>query len=338
MSNLFRRAMVFTDLHLGKKSNSVTHNEDCWNFVNWMCKLAKQHDCETCLFLGDFHDNRNSVNVVTLDYSLRCLEYIAQHFSKTILIPGNHDLYYKDRRDAYSVNWSRNIQGIEIINDIQTIGDCVFVPWLVGDEPHQLLKQKGQYLFGHLELPNFLMNSMVRMPDLGEVCLQDLKNINTVFTGHFHKRQKQGNVWYMGNAFPHNFSDAGDDERGCMILEWGAEPQYHAWPDAPKYRVYNLSDVLDKTDQLLLPNSYVRINLDVDVSYEEASFVKESFAETYQLREISLLPKRQDAHTEDLAPGELKFESVDQIITSQISAITSEQYDTNILLDLYRNL
>ena len=33
MSNLFRRAMVFTDIHLGLKSNGLQHNEDCLNFV-----------------------------------------------------------------------------------------------------------------------------------------------------------------------------------------------------------------------------------------------------------------------------------------------------------------
>ena len=29
------------------------------------------------------------------------------------------------------------------------------------------------------------------------------------------------NVTYMGNAFPHNYADAGDDERGMMVLEYG---------------------------------------------------------------------------------------------------------------------
>jgi len=338
MPNLFRRAMVFTDLHLGKKSNSVTHNEDCWNFVQWMCKVAQERDCDTCLFLGDFHDNRNSVNVVTLDYSLRCLEHVASKFSKTLLIPGNHDLYYRDRRDAYSVNWSRNIPGVEIINQMETRGDCVFIPWMVGDDHKQVMTHQGQYMFAHFELPNFLMNAMVRMPDLGELSLHDLSKVSTVYTGHFHKRQQQGNVWYMGNAFPHNFSDAGDDARGCMILEWGAEPEFIPWPDAPKYRVFNLSDVLSAPETKLLPHSYVRINLDVDISYEEASFIKETFIHTYQLREISLLPNKQEAHAEDLAPGAAKFESVDQIVSNQITAIQSEHYDSALLMNIYQNL
>jgi hypothetical protein len=45
-----------------------------------------------------------------------------------------------------------------------------------------------------------------------------------------------------------------------------------------------------------------------------------------------------EQHQLDLAPGEIKFESVDQIIMDQISNIESQFYDQKLLLDIYRNL
>jgi uncharacterized membrane protein len=45
-----------------------------------------------------------------------------------------------------------------------------------------------------------------------------------------------------------------------------------------------------------------------------------------------------DEHSQDLAPGEVKFESVDQIVVDQISAIESDFYDPKLLLELYRGL
>ena len=36
--------------------------------------------------------------------------------------------------------------------------------------------------------------------------------------------------------------------------------------------------------------------------------------------------------------GEINFESVDTIVTSQLQQIDSQQYDTNLMLDIYRNL
>jgi hypothetical protein len=53
---------------------------------------------------------------------------------------------------------------------------------------------------------------------------------------------------------------------------------------------------------------------------------------------MTLIPMKLDQVSQDLAAGELKFESVDQIILDQINAIESEFYDPKLLLDIYRNL
>ena len=42
MSNLFKKAMVFSDIHFGLKTNSITHNEDCLSFVKWAVAKAKE--------------------------------------------------------------------------------------------------------------------------------------------------------------------------------------------------------------------------------------------------------------------------------------------------------
>jgi len=123
-----------------------------------------------------------------------------------------------------------------------------------------------------------------------------------------------------------------------MILEWGQEPVYHSWPDQPRYRVFQLSDVLKHTEAMLQPNMHVRVNLDIDISYEEATFIKETFIETYQLREITLIPAKVTDLTDYEIAGNIEFESVDQIVYSQLNTIDSKQYDPNLLLDIYRNL
>jgi hypothetical protein len=83
---------------------------------------------------------------------------------------------------------------------------------------------------------------------------------------------------------------------------------------------------------------HVRVNLDVDISYEEATFIKETFINTYGLREITLIPAKVTELTEYQIQGNIEFESVDQIVYSQLTTIDSKQYDPNLLLDLYRNL
>lgn len=339
MSNLFKRAAVCTDIHFGLKSNSQTHNDDCLNFIKWFTATAKEKGCDTAFFLGDWHNNRASINIVTLNYSLQALEHLNNNFDRVFFIPGNHDLYYRDKRDIQSVEWARHLPNVTICNDWFNEGGVVIAPWLVGDDYKRIPKINAQYMFGHFELPHFYMNAMVQMPDHGEVKREDFGGIGHVFSGHFHKRQNHKNITYIGNCFPHNYADNHDDERGMMIMEWGREPEFLAWPNQPRYRVYQLSDVLQNTDALLHPSMHVRVNLDVDISYEEATFIKETFVNTYKLREITLIPQK--VVGEDInydVTGNIMFESVDTIVTNQLTNIQSEQYNTNLLLDIYRNL
>jgi hypothetical protein len=151
-------------------------------------------------------------------------------------------------------------------------------------------------------------------------------------------RQKKENVTYIGNCFPHNFADAGDSARGMMVKEWGMEDQYFSWPDQPLYRVLKLSNAIDNGASIFQPNMYVRVELDIGISYEEATFIKETFIKDYNLREMALIPVKTNSIGIDLAPGEIKFESVDQIVQAQLSAIESEFYDPKLLLDIYRTL
>jgi hypothetical protein len=338
MANLFKKAVMMTDIHFGLKGNSDIHNNDCLQFIEWMITKAKAEGCETCFFLGDYHNNRASMNIKTMTYALKGLELLSQNFSQVFFIPGNHDLFYRDKRDVQSAEWARHIPNITIVNEFFKEGDVSIIPWLVKDEHKRIEKIEAKYCLGHLELPHFYMNAQIAMPDHGEIQQEHFKGCENVFSGHFHKRQTGKNITYIGNAFPHNYSDVNDDDRGCMILEWGGEQQYHAWPDQPKYRVFNLSKLLADTEKILQPRMHVRVNLDIDISYEEATFIKDTFVNDYSLRELTLIPVKKDLEGNVALPGDIKFLSVDQIVSDQISQISSEHYDPKMLLEIYRAL
>ena len=336
---MFKKAAVFTDIHFGLKGNSKIHNEDCERFINWFIEQAQINDCETGIFCGDWHHNRNSLNLTTMDVTIRCMERLGEAFENFYFFDGNHDLYYKDKRDINSTAFSKYIPGITFIDKITTIEDVTLVPWLVGDEWKKIPNIKSKYMFGHFELPSFYMNAMVQMPDTGELQAKHFEHQEYVFSGHFHKRQQQGKVHYIGNALPHNYADAWDDDRGMMILdrENDAEPEYINWPDCPKYRTTTLSKLLDPDSNIIKPNMYLRVTLDLPISYEEAQFIKETYINNHQCREITLIPQKQieEISTElDIS----KFESVDEIVSKEISAIDSDNFNKKMLLDIYNEL
>jgi DNA repair exonuclease SbcCD nuclease subunit len=338
LTQLFKKAACFTDIHFGNKSNSKQFNQDANRFVDWFIGQAKEHDCETCIFLGDWHHQRAAINVDTLSYSLDNLEKLSKNFDLTYFLLGNHDLYYKETREVSSMAFARNIERIKIISHPTVINNVAFIPWLVGEEWRTIRDMNTDYTFGHFELPNFLMNAMVRMPDTAEIQREDFANQGQVFTGHFHKRQIAGNIHYLGSPFAHNYADADDFNRGMMVLEYGNDPKYINWTEGPTYKVVKFSELINNTDAVLKPQMHVRVMLDVEVTYEELNFVKEEFIKKYDLRELSIMqdPK---ALTEDANEGvEVQFESVDNIVLNQLATIESDSFDKELLRKLYQDL
>jgi DNA repair exonuclease SbcCD nuclease subunit len=338
MTNLFKKVACFTDIHFGLKSNSKVHNDDCMDFVDWFIATAKKEGAETCIFLGDWHHNRNSTDVSTMNYTVRALEKLNSSFERVYVITGNHDQYYKDKRDLHSLEYGRLFPNITMVNDELTEGGVTILPWLVGDEWKSMSKIKSKYIFGHFELPLFYMNAMVQMPDHGELQPTHFINQEYVFSGHFHKRQSQDKIHYIGNSFPHNYADAWDDARGMMILDWGGVPKYIDWPDCPKYRTIKLSRLIDEKDAIIKSKMYLRVTLDIDITYEEANFIKETFMKEHDIRELSLITEKDNLEGLIDDATDVKFESVDQIVAEQIVALESGTYNKNTLLEIYNGL
>ena len=339
MSNLFKKVACFTDIHFGLRNNSRQHNTDCEEFVLWFIKEAKKAKCETCIFLGDWHHHRASINVSTMNYTMSNLEFLSKAFTNVFVIMGNHDLFYRDKREINSVAFGSLYDNIHIVNSIFTEGDVSIIPWLVQDEWKEMPGIKSRYIFGHFELGGFQMNQLIAMPDTGGLQKAHFKNQEYVFSGHFHSRQQQKNVIYMGNTFPHNYSDTWQDDRGMMILEWGEKPIYKAWPNAPSFKTLNLSTLVDDPEKYLKPKTYIRVTLDIDISYEEATHIKQVFTEKYNLREIVIMPQREDEYADDWSAGDgAVFESVDQIVLNELTAIKSTHISNQKLIDIYTQL
>ena len=339
MSNLFKKVACFTDIHFGLRNNSRQHNTDCEEFVLWFIKEAKKAKCETCIFLGDWHHHRASINVSTMNYTMSNLEFLSKAFTNVFVIMGNHDLFYRDKREINSVAFGSLYDNVHIVNSIFTEGDVSIIPWLVQDEWKEMPGIKSRYIFGHFELGGFQMNQLIAMPDTGGLQKAHFKNQEYVFSGHFHSRQQQKNVIYIGNTFPHNYSDTWQDDRGMMILEWGEKPIYKAWPNAPSFKTLNLSTLVDDPEKYLKPKTYIRVTLDIDISYEEATHIKQVFTEKYNLREIVLMPQREDEYADDWSAGDgAVFESVDQIVLNELTAIKSTHISNQKLIDIYTQL
>lgn len=335
MSDLFKRVAMATDIHFGGKGNSKLFNEDIIEFFEWFITEAKSRDAETCIILGDWHDSRSSINVLTLNYSLKALTMLNNAFENVYIITGNHDLFYREKRDVHSLIVGDGLSNITVIDTPTVIDDVFFLPWLVEEEWKDCVKDKSKYIFGHLELPGFKMNAMIDMPDHGGLNGKHFKNQDYVFTGHFHKRQYKDNIHYIGNPFGHNYGDASDFERGACFLDWDGKPEYVNYVDGPRYHSLMLSDLLNCVDEIATEKAYIKVTDDMNISYEDTITYRDMFS-NLNVREFKLTPQKVE-YDHEYDPSE-KFETVDGLVVNELTNIDSDNFDNSILIKMYDDL
>ncbi len=296
--NLFKKVLAFTDIHWGEDGNSPEHNDLCQEFIEWAVDEAKTRGCDLIIFGGDWHHSQVGVASATLWKSYLGCKYLNECGIPVVFIIGNHDLMYKDKRDIHSLPWLDDMENITVINEPTTIGNVTLVPWLVsGDDYKTIASKPAKYAFGHFQLPGFLMNEKYAYPDKeGILKSEDMDQLEYVFSGHFHARQKRvlksgTEIHYIGNCFPHDFNDEGDKDRGAMVLEWDGTPEYINWPDAPFYKYMKVSDFVEAADQFS-ERDHIRLTQDVEMDNNERSELRESVFEQFGIKHLSIEPKK----------------------------------------------
>lgn len=324
----FKKLAAFSDIHFGEHGNSREHNLHCLEFIDWF--IQESADCDVLLFGGDWHHHRNHVGSETLKYSYEGVRRLAATGKEIWFIIGNHDLPYLDRRDVHSIPFLHAFDNIRIIDKPETVGNFLLVPWITtGDDLEKIKRTKAQYAFGHFEFGGFKMNEAFSMPfRTDHLQADDLKNLDFIFAGHFHIRQQRklktgAQVHYIGNPFPHSFSDEGDRDRGMMVLTNGGQPEYRNWPNMPTF-----DRILASQIEAVLPTigkrATLEVILDVDMSPTERDKLRQFFMEEVGVSAASLKPMKIEvdgvdikALAEDLGGNE----SVSEMVTKYLAEL-----------------
>lgn len=342
---MHKKIAMFTDIHFGKKSNSVQHNSDCFDYVEWFCQKVKDEGNIThIIFLGDWFENRNAVNVQTMTFAHMALRKLNDLGLPIYIIIGNHDLYHRENRKIFSTQVFNEFSNVTLVNEPTVIDDILICPYLFKTEYPNLAKYNNlKYWFGHFEFRNFVITGTDRKMEHGPDHTQ-FDGPTYIFSGHFHKRQANGNVIYLGNTFPMDYGDAWDDARGLCILDTSTDDvSFIDWGDCPKYRKVKLSDVLNDPTLVFPAKCRVRCLLDIDISYSDAQALKEEFTKTLGLREFILeenLQEKKDAlagddSLEDFDIGSLNDAVIKMLQTglSDTTTISAER-----LVEIYQEL
>ena len=347
----FKKIALFTDIHFGKHHSSSVHNNDCLNFIKWFCERAKEHNVDAIGFLGDWFETRSAINVATLNAGDAGIEMISKLGIPVFFIVGNHDMYHRHSRKVYSTLSFRKFNNVYMISEPTYINNSLWLPYIFESEYDVYEKeiQRADTVYGHLEFKNFFVTGYNTLMNHGPEA-DRFSNPKKIFTGHFHKRQANKNVIYIGNTFGMDFGDSGDYERGMAVYDTESDDvQFINWDavEAPKYLKVKLSDILNENWDPK-PGSKIRCTADVEISYTEAQQLKNDMLELYSLREFSLEEDRSAVKSiingEDLGDDEESFDelqSIDELVVKNLEAIPvdgSVKISRSKLIQIYTQL
>jgi DNA repair exonuclease SbcCD nuclease subunit len=340
------RLAMFTDIHWGARSNSDQHLQDCLDYIDWFCAVVKEEKATHIAFLGDWFENRNAINVRTLQYSQEGARRLNALGLPIYFLVGNHDLYHRSNRAVYSTNQFTDLENFVVISEpMQLTPELFATPFLFKDEYPTLVADinKHKYVLGHFEFRDFVVTGADRMLEHGPDA-SAFSGPKYLLSGHFHKRQTNKNVVYIGNTFPTSYGDADDTQRGCAILQADTEElEFYDYENAPLFYKTRLSRVL-AGEATFVDRGRVRCVLDVDVGYSEVQALREEMMAAYNLREFSV---EEDAQSKKdaIAAGmddelELDLSSLDNTVRKLIheGVTPTATIDPNVLVELYEEL
>ncbi len=284
------RVLMFTDIHVGARGNSEQHLDDCLEYIDWFCELAVQQKATHIAFLGDYYENRSNINVRSLDYGTEIARRLDRLGIPVLFMVGNHDLYFRHTRKIFSTNQYSDLKNFIVIKEPIELSKDVFVsPYLFKDEYTELADQinSHKYVFGHFEFRGFVVTGDTKVLDHGPDHTA-FSGPKYIFCGHFHKRQANANVIYIGNTFPTNFGDAWDSERGACLLDMGTDDvQFFDYPKAPMFYKTRMTNII-AGDMPFKQGGRVHCLLDTDIGYTDIQALRDEMIKNFNLREFTV--------------------------------------------------
>ena len=219
---------VFTDIHWGKSRDSMLKLKLAADFVDFFILESKARGATTALFMGDWFDNRSSLNVLTLNYAKDALEKLSRAFDAVIMVVGNHDTYFRERSEINSVEQYKSISNVKVIKEPTLLKfkyskkTMLLCPWH-WEKSHITTDEQPDYAVGHFEVNGvYLAGSTVfnssSAPDTNSIA-SIAKEL--VLSGHFHIRKeypcKNGKLMMVGSPLQLDWGDYGN-EKGFYVL------------------------------------------------------------------------------------------------------------------------
>ena len=242
------KVAIITDTHWGVRNDSQVFYEYFRKFYTdvFFPELEKR-EISTVWMGGDTFDRRKFINFKTLQTAKEIyFDRLEERGIDTHIIVGNHDTSYKNTNSPNSPDLCLGeYENITLYPGPQEVMfdslKVLMMPWInsdnYSDSVDLIRKTKASVLLGHLEVQGFEMykngyrNIDGMSPDVFD-------KFEYAFSGHYHTKSDDGNVYYLGAPCEYTWSDY-NDRRGFHIFDTETrELEYVKNPYSMFYKLY----------------------------------------------------------------------------------------------------
>ena len=261
---------ILNDTHAGCRNSSdifMNYQERFYSEIFFPYLL--ENDIKHILHLGDYYDNRKTINFKALHHNRKIfLEPMRKHGITMDIIPGNHDVYYKNTNE---LNALKELQG-HYMNEVNLVmkptvmnydgTDIALVPWINPENEEETLKFlakcKADIVGAHLELKGFEMSK--GMPCQEGMDKKHFDRFEMVLTGHFHAKSTQENIYYLGSQMEFFWNDCNDAKYFHILDTETREIEPIRNPITIYEKIYYDHEKLNKFQDLAyLDNKFVKV-------------------------------------------------------------------------------
>lgn len=257
------KVALLTDTHFGcKKGDKNIHLYFQKFYENVFFPTLKQRNIDSVIHLGDIFDVRKNIDFWALKWSHDVVfgPMCDEDIYMTVIV-GNHDTYYKNTNSLNSPELLvyENFSNLKIVSEITSMKygstEICFIPWINKENYDKTMEfinnTTATIAMGHLEIDGFIAHpGHVHQGGLNRNIFSD--KFKKTFSGHFHHKNDDGKIFYLGNTYQMYWNDYGD-VRGFHIFD----TETHELEFIPN--PYNLFDKIFYDD---LKTDYFNINFE----------------------------------------------------------------------------
>tara|TARA_Y100001954_G_C15799429_1_gene599301 strand:- start:982 stop:2043 length:1062 start_codon:yes stop_codon:yes gene_type:complete len=208
---------LLTDTHFGARNDNLNFNDYFYEFYEGVFfPYLQQNNIKHCIHLGDLMDRRKYVSYRILkDFRERFIQPFLHLEIDLHILVGNHDIYFRNTNDVNSLQelLGANYKNIHIYPEAQEVDfggfPILMMPWINPQNEiysfGMMDESKADTMVSHLEVVGFEMHGG-HFSESGFDKSQ-FKKFDTIFSGHYHKKSDDGQIYYLGTPYQMTWSD-----------------------------------------------------------------------------------------------------------------------------------